>query len=182
MMNIMASCCHNNQVTNCHEFSFSIGNMLQSHSKSILADNLKKIAGGADSQKFREQVAKKSGTSARSIGYMLSPEDGNPTLKSIEAVSNALGYTVAQLLSENLGRPRPESSDTPSPFIPAEPAQECSPRIRNIFDRLQRAEASGSASPAFLNALEALIELVDPNHTVNPDDYAKLNHAIDHSE
>lgn len=87
--------------------------MLPIKAKRILAANLRILSGGTDTQAFRLRVEKKSGVSARTIGYMLSESSGNPTLANLESVADALGVTIGELLTENLGRS--EASAPPSP-------------------------------------------------------------------
>ncbi|MCK2095204.1 hypothetical protein [Thauera aromatica] len=84
--------------------------MLPNKAKQTLAANLRLLSGGTDTQAFRERIAKKTGgeVSARTIGTMMSSTTGNPTLANIEAVATALSMTVAELLTENLGRNKQE--------------------------------------------------------------------------
>lgn len=110
--------------------------MLPNKTKRILAANLRLLSGGSDTRTFRDHIHKKSGVAPRTIGYMLSEDDGNPTLESIEKLANAVGYTVAQLLTENLGR-----DSQPAPAV-TQPLDSYSTTLSGLITRLAEAEAT----------------------------------------
>lgn len=151
--------------------------MLPSHAKKLLADNLRLLSGGTDTQAFRVRIAKRAGgaVSARTIGSMMSPTAGNPTLQNIEAVADALGVTIASLFSPNLGRggqPVSHSKDNDSGALNHDvinnvEAQRtaASPRTLAVLKRLEAAEAAGSTTPELFRALEAVLDLAQPPTT-----------------
>lgn len=139
--------------------------MLPNKAKQTLAANLRLLSGGTDTQAFRERIAKKTGgeVSARTIGTMMSSTAGNPTLANVEAVATALNMTVAELLTENLGRNKQGAAGA---SVAAEAASAAdaslSPAARAVIERICAAEGAGASSPQLLQAIEAVLDLAHP--------------------
>lgn len=151
--------------------------MLPSHAKKLLADNLRLLSGGTDTQAFRERIAKRTGgaVSARTIGSMMSATSGNPTLQNIEAVAEALGVSIANLFSANLGKGARLASDVQGDGGAAgehgvtseglDQGHAVSANTLAVLKRLEAAEAAGSTTPELFRALEAVLDLAQPPKT-----------------
>lgn len=66
--------------------------------KTLLSEHLRTLMKGHPRLKDRPSVAKAAGISPRSVGYMLQPGSGNPTLAHIEAVATAFNQRAWELL------------------------------------------------------------------------------------
>lgn len=65
--------------------------------REILAANLRHLMTQHPDLNDRTKLARRSGVSPRTIGYMLQSGTGNPTLESMEAVAKAFGKPVWHL-------------------------------------------------------------------------------------
>lgn len=69
---------------------------------SVLAHNLKALMAAHPVLRDRKAIKTRTGVSERTVGYMLQPEDGNPTLSNMEAVAGAFHLEVWELLMPGL--------------------------------------------------------------------------------
>ncbi len=70
--------------------------------REILNSNLRALMAAHPILKDRKAIKARTGVSPRTIGYMLQPEVGNPTLANLEAVATAFHLDVWELLMPGL--------------------------------------------------------------------------------
>jgi len=71
---------------------------MEKNAKILLAAHLKLLMANHHTLTNRTALKVKTGVSERTIGYMLQPDTGNPTLASIESVAKAYGLRAWELL------------------------------------------------------------------------------------
>jgi transcriptional regulator with XRE-family HTH domain len=76
---------------------FMLLNMEKS-AKILLSAHLKLLMASHPALSDRKALSARTGVSERTIGYMLQPDTGNPTLASIESVAKAYGLRAWELL------------------------------------------------------------------------------------
>lgn len=70
--------------------------------KEVLRHNLTALMSAHPILRDRKAIKTRTGVSERSIGYMLQPDAGNPTLANLEAVAGAFHLDVWELLMPGL--------------------------------------------------------------------------------
>jgi len=142
----------------------------------ILGDNL--IRAFKESSRSANDVAAKTDVGQTTISAWLrkardKDPDFNPRLDQLQAVAEELGYSIADLFAENLGRTAPTDAEHDAAGEARPPDLALSPEASHIVNRLAHVDRAGSASPALLHALAAVLDLASP--PASGDGYAGLD-------
>lgn len=151
------------------------------NARDILSDNLTFLMSNSAGLKSQNALSKRSKVGQTTISNYLRPDSAvqSASFDVLEKLAKTFGITVAQLLTENLGRNQAATCDANQTVAPYHSDMDrlfsaSSSELRALIETLLEAESSRSLSPRAIRAMLELSREISRKPEAGKDDWPGL--------